>query len=230
MKTLWLTASLMSLGVLGLVPAGFARDDQPATSTTTESADTKYTQTIEKRTADIVTALALKDETKAAQVHAAIMAEYRALHDWQAANESKLKESEQARRTRGQRNKLRKSWRARKALHDSFVGKLGAVLTPEQVDIVKDRLTYNKVKVTYEAYCQIVPGLTEAEKAKMLDLLKEAREEAIDGISADEKSAIFKKYKGKINNYLSKQGHDVAKAYKDWGAKSKAPVEIEPAK
>jgi hypothetical protein len=83
-------------------------------------------------------------------------------------------------------------------------------------------LTYNKVKVTYDAYCQIVPGLTEAEKAKMLELLKEAREEAIDGTSSDEKAAVFKKYKGKINNYLSKAGHDVGKAYKDWGAKAKA--------
>jgi len=39
-------------------------------------------------------------------------------------------------------------------------------------------------------------------------LLKEARELAIDGGSAEEKTAIFGKYKGKINNYLSAQGHN----------------------
>jgi hypothetical protein len=37
-------------------------------------------------------------------------------------------------------------------------------------------------------------------------MLKEAREEAMDAGSAPEKTAIFQRYKGKINNYLSKQG------------------------
>ena len=83
-------------------------------------------------------------------------------------------------------------------------------------------MTYNKVRVTFDGYLQIVPHLTDPEKARILELLKEAREEAMDGGSAEEKSAIFKKYKGKINNYLNSNGHDVAKAYKDWGERQKA--------
>ena len=77
-------------------------------------------------------------------------------------------------------------------------------------------MTYNKVKVTYDAYCSIVPNLTDAEKARIMELLKAAREEAMDGGSAPEKSAIFKKYKDQINSYLDVQGHDTAKAFKDW--------------
>src|SRR5436190_22485974 len=99
---------------------------------------------------------------------------------------------------------------------------MAAELTPEQMDKVKDKMTYNKVQVTYDAYCEIVPNLTEPQKEKIFELLKEAREEAMDAGSAEEKSAIFKKYKGKINNYLSAQGIDVGKAYKDWGARQKA--------
>jgi len=53
-----------------------------------------------------------------------------------------------------------------------------------------------------------VPDMTEEEKAHVLALLKEARELAIDGGSAEEKTAIFGKYKGKINNYLAAQGHN----------------------
>jgi len=83
-------------------------------------------------------------------------------------------------------------------------------------------MTYGKVKVTYDAYCEIVPNLTEAQKTRILDLLKEAREEAMDAGSSDEKSAVFKKYKGKINNYLTAEGHDVKQAYKDWGEKQKS--------
>jgi Protein of unknown function (DUF3826) len=104
-------------------------------------------------------------------------------------------------------------------LHDQFLAKLSAVLTPEQIEKVKDRMTYNKVKVTYDAYCSIVPDLTDSEKAKIQEQLMLAREEAMDGGSAPEKSEIFQKYKNQINAYLTSGGHDVAKAFKDWDAK-----------
>src|SRR5262249_23382373 len=108
-----------------------------------------------------------------------------------------------------------------KTLHDKFIASLAAELTPQQVEKVKDKMTYNKVQVTYDAYVEIVPNLTEPQKQKLLEMLKEAREEAMDAGSADEKSAIFKKYKGKINNYLTSEGHDVKQAYKVWGEKQK---------
>jgi hypothetical protein len=107
-----------------------------------------------------------------------------------------------------------------KPLHEQFLTKLAGSLTPEQIEQVKDLMTYNKVKVTYDAYCVIVPNLTDAEKAKVLELLKLAREEAVDGGNAPEKSAIFQKYKDQINAYLDAQGHDTAKAFKDWLAKN----------
>ena len=53
----------------------------------------------------------------------------------------------------------------------------------------------------------------------ILAALKEAREEAMDGGSADEKTAIFQKYKDQINARLSSKGFDVAKATREWEAK-----------
>ena len=82
----------------------------------------------------------------------------------------------------------------------------GAKLELFVINFVKDKMTYNKVRVTYDAYCEIINGLTEAEKVRITELLIEAREEAMDGGSAEEKTAVFQKCKGKINNYLSKQG------------------------
>ncbi len=99
---------------------------------------------------------------------------------------------------------------------------LSEVLTPAQVERVKDQMTYNKVKVTYDAYCEIVPNLTDRQKQRMLELLQEAREEAMDGGSAEEKSAVFNRFKGKINNYLTAEGHDLKQAYKEWGERRKA--------
>jgi hypothetical protein len=172
-------------------------------------AEAAYSRTIEKRVADILVVLDLNDPAKSAKAHDLLVARYRALRDWHDANEPKLKNA-----SPDQAAQIRASL---KAGHDSFLAALAEILTPAHVERVKDQMTYNKVKVTYDAYCEIVPNLTDRQKQRMLELLKEAREEAMDAGSANEKSAIFKKYKGKINNYLTAAGHDVKQAYKDWG-------------
>ena len=185
------------------------------TNSMPESAEAKYTAAIEGRTADILKALALTDADKAAKVHDAILAQYRALNTWHNENDAKLKAS--AKDT----NAVAQIRASLKTIHRDFIISLSKNLTPAQVEQVKDRMTYNKVKVTYDAYCEIIPTLTDAQKAHILATLKDAREEAMDGGSADEKSAIFKKYKGRIANYLSKEGVDETKARKEWSAKQK---------
>ena len=76
--------------------------------------------------------------------------------------------------------------------------------------------------MTYDAYNEIIPGLNDVQKARILEWLKEAREEAMDCGSSKEKDAVFKKYKGKIANYLAKEGVNETKARKEWGEKQKA--------
>src|SRR3954465_10088970 len=159
-----------------------------------------YTQAIEKRAADILAALDLKDEAKATRVHDALIAQYRSLKDWQVQNDAAKSAMDAAKQDQLEAT--------RKAVHDEFLSKLSPDLSPAQIDVVKDKLTYNKVKVTYDAYVDIIPTLTTEQKAKVMDFLKQAREEAMDGVSSEEKSAIFKKYKGKINNYFAAQGID----------------------
>ena len=50
-------------------------------------------------------------------------------------------------------------------------------------------------------------ALKDEEKAFLLEQLLIAREEGMDGASTEEKNKIFDKYKGRINNYLSKRGY-----------------------
>jgi hypothetical protein len=59
---------------------------------------------------------------------------------------------------------------------------------------------------------ELLPDLNEEQKREILATLIEARENAMDGGSSDEKHAIFGKYKGRINNYLSSQGFDLKAA------------------
>jgi hypothetical protein len=174
-----------------------------------------YAASIENRVGDIVKALGLADAAKAAEVHDILVAQYHDLRVRDAAIDTRLTVNG---KPVNYANRAEQLAILSKPLHDQFLAKLNAVLTPEQVEKIKDLMTYNKVKVTYDAYCAIVPNLTDEEKAKVLELLKAAREEAIDGGNAPEKSAIFQKYKDQINQYLDSHGHDTGKAIKEWAA------------
>ena len=197
--------------------------NQPAAAQMTTPAATEaekeafYATTIENRVVDILKTLNLADEAKSNAVHDALVAQYHELRVRDAAIDTRLKVDG---KEVNYENRAAQLAVQSKPLHDQFLAKLAASLTPEQVEQVKDLMTYNKVKVTYDAYCAMVSGLTDAEKAKILELLKAAREEAMDGGSAPEKSAIFQKYKDQINSYLDAQGHNTAKAFKDWAAKN----------
>lgn len=179
--------------------------------------ETFYATTIENRALDILKLLNLSDAAKSNAVHEVLVSQYHDLRVRDAAIDTRLKVDG---KEISYANRAAQLAVQSKPLHDAFLTKLAASLTPEQVEQVKDLMTYNKVKVTYDAYCAIVAGLTDAEKAKILELLKLAREEAMDGGSAPEKSDIFQKYKNQINSYLDAQGHDTAKAFKDWEAKN----------
>lgn len=172
----------------------------PETNLTPEQLEAKYTQAIEGRTAAILKVLDLSDTNRAARVHDAIIAQYRALNAWHDANDARLKAA------RGDTNAVAQIRASLTALHDEFIAKLSANLTPEQVEEVKDKMTYGKVQFTYAGYLTAYPDLAEENKQQILKLLKEARELAMDEGSAEAKTALFQKYKGKINNYLAKQG------------------------
>jgi hypothetical protein len=211
---------LLAIFAISLITAVSPRlllAQQIAAAPTEAEKEAFYATTIENRAADILKALSLADAAKSSAVHDLLVAQYHDLRVRDAAIDTRLKvDGKQV----NLMNRAPLLVAQPKPLHDQFLAKLAALLTPEQVEKVKDFMTYNKVKVTYDAYCAIVPGLTDAEKAKILDLLKQAREEAMDGGSAPEKSAIFQKYKDQINAYLDAQGHDTAKALKDWAAKN----------
>jgi hypothetical protein len=162
--------------------------------------------------------LALNDVAKSNKLHGIITAQYRALRARDEAMDELFKalgkHAPDAATNRAAILSI-----VSKPLHDQYLAQLATELTPQQVETVKDKMTYHKVDVTYKAYREILPNLTSEDQAMILAALKEAREEAMDGGSADEKSAIFQKYKDQINARLSKKGFDVAKATKEWEAR-----------
>jgi hypothetical protein len=187
---------LAILGVTLLASVAPAAD----TNATPDQVEAGYTKAIEGRTADILKVLDLSDADKKARVHDTIIAQYRALKAWHDDNDAKLKAS------RSDTNAVAQIHASLKSLHNAFLAKLAENLTPDQVEQVKDKMTYGKVQFTFAGYVSQYPTLSDENKQKILDMLKQAREEAMDGGSAAEKTAVFQRYKGRINNYLSKQG------------------------
>lgn len=187
---------------------------------------------LEKHLQPILTALSLNDAVKEAKVREILSAHLEALNAWHADNDAQIKPLwNQFNQARGKQNetnadaalaKIDGVYASLQPPHKKFISDLAAVLSPDQIEAVKDTLTINKVKITFNAYGEIFPGLTDGQKTFILKNLKTAREEAMDAGAMTEKSAFFKKYKIRIETYLTAQGYDVKQAYKDFVAKQKA--------
>jgi hypothetical protein len=101
-------------------------------------------------------------------------------------------------------------------LHKAYLSRLSKMLTPGQVDLVKDGMTYSALPITYKNYLAMLPNLTEEQKTRIYSWLAEARELAMDGGSSKEKLGWFGKYKGKITNYLYAAGYDLKTEEANW--------------
>lgn len=100
--------------------------------------------------------------------------------------------------------------------HYAFPAALSLYLNNEQIEAIKDGMTYGVVMVTYNSHLDMIPSLTEEEKAQILAWLIEAREFAMDAENSNKKHEAFGKYKGRINNYLAKRGYNLTKEREEW--------------
>lgn len=100
-----------------------------------------------------------------------------------------------------------------------YVAWLHFYLNQEQVETVKDAMTYNLFHVRYDDFLDLLPNLKEAEKNRVYHWLIEAREFSMDFETARKMRQMFTKYRGRINNYLSSRGYDLRKATEDQKAR-----------
>lgn len=100
--------------------------------------------------------------------------------------------------------------------HCSYIGSLSVYLNNDQVEKVKDGMTYGVVKVTYDSYLDMIPTLKQEEKDQLYAWLVEAREYGMSASSSNKKHEWFGKFKGRFNNYLSKRGYDIQKERENW--------------
>ena len=208
---------LMSLLLLcGWISAG-------AVDLNKENRDPKYVESIVNRSQK----LGLTDVKAAEDVCNIIANRYFELNDIYEIRDAKVKTVKESGLTGDAKNEALKAAENEKdaALyrsHFAFPASLSLFLNEEQIEAVKDGMTYGVVKVTYEATLDMIPSLKEEEKVQIYAWLVEAREFAMDAENSNKKHAAFGKYKGRINNYLAKRGYNLTKEREEWAKRVKA--------
>ena len=163
--------------------------------------DSAYVESIVKRSQKIVDGLQLTDQKKARTVRNIIANRYFLLNDIHAKYDKSQQDALQA--------ELYKH-------HFELASALALYLTDEQVDAVKDGMTFGRLKRDYQATQDMIPTLSDFEKQQILIWLKEAREYAMDAADSKGKHYWFDKYRGRTNNWLSARGYDLKKERDDW--------------
>ena len=192
-----------------------------------ENRDPKYVESIVNRSQKIVDKLGLTDAKVAEDVCNVIANRYFELNDIYEIRDAKVKAVKESGLTGDAKNEALKAAENEKdaALyrsHFAFPASLSLFLNEEQIEAVKDGMTYGVVKVTYEATLDMIPSLKEEEKVQIYAWLVEAREFAMDAENSNKKHAAFGKYKGRINNYLAKRGYNLTKEREEWDKRVKA--------
>ena len=166
-----------------------------------EGRDSTYVETIKNRAQKIVDGLQLNDKQTARNVRNIIANRYFLLNDIHSKYDKTQQDALYA--------ELYKH-------HFELASALALYLTEEQIDAVKDGMTFGRLKRDYQATQDMIPSLSEFEKKQIRIWLKEGREYAMDAADSKGKHFLFDKYRGRTNNWLSARGYDLQKEREQW--------------
>ena len=206
-----------------VINAGHVQAQQPVVAE-----DTAYIRVVNERAARIVATLGIRDEASFNKVQSIIAQQYRNLnqiHEGSKVTITGLKQSTTLTKE-AIAEAVKKEEEAKEAkltqLHATYIKQLESALNAEQVEKVKDGMTYRVLPLTYTAFQEMIPRLTDEQKKQIYAWLSEARDHAMDAESSEKKHWWFGKYKGRINNYLAAAGYDLKKEGEEWQARRKA--------
>lgn len=186
-------------------------------SMTFSQTEDAYWKTITDRSAKIVAKLALDQAKQERAVHI-IRDQYYLLNACYSLRDLKIKENtDKSLKEQIAQETLQET----SNLNQAFVIRLKQVLTPAEVEAVKNGMTYHVYPNTVKAYQDMIPSLSKDEVHMIDSLLYEARDFAMQAESSEKKHAWFGKYKGKINNYLASHGYNLKEEGDKWAARLK---------
>lgn len=187
----------------------------------------EYIKVLTERSDKIVKTLNITDKAKYDRVVEILVDQYSKtgkIHDDNDLKNKSIKESSEIKEIKDKQ--IQDSFNELMTLlynqHCNFIGRLYSELNHDQVEKVKDGITFNVLNVTYKAMLDMIPSLKEDEKRYIWASLLEAREHALLAASSDGRHAWFGKFKGRINNYLAAKGYDLKKERDGWNERLKA--------
>jgi hypothetical protein len=204
--------------IIGLLFYVFALN---AVELDTKNRDSKYVANIVERTKKIVDKLDLKDSITYKNVLNVVANRYFKLNDIYEKRDSAVARIKRSTLSKEEKTNAENAANNEKEAalyrsHFAFAADLSLFINESQIEVIKDGITFGVVKVTYDATLDMIPSLKEEEKSQILAWLKEAREFALDAENSNKKHEAFGKYKGRINNFLSKRGYDLVKEREEW--------------
>ncbi|TYR37980.1 DUF3826 domain-containing protein [Sphingobacterium phlebotomi] len=194
-----------------------------------ERRDLKSSATFITASSRIMQKFALSDEWQAEQVRNLLAFHYQKMDAIYAHKKKQTTEMDQASLGDAEKEKRAvKIWEESKSAldmqRDKLFKKLDPLLSDEQIELVKNEMTHNGFQKELTRFEELLPDLNEEEKVVIIEYLKEARENALNVQTNKERNQWFAKYRGRANNYLSKQGYDLRKATEDLEDRRKSMI------
>lgn len=222
---IYLTAVLCGIALTG-VSAPAEEAAPAAASAASEAARAKSDADVDKKATAWVSSLKLADAAKQSRVQQLVATHLKAVRDWHNEHPYTMVPAGINPTTGKPLSNLDRQMIADsampKSVHETLMTGLRSELTSEQVEAVLDSYTVGKVAFTLAGYKAIVPDLTADEQAVIVDLLKQAREQAIDYKSMNQISAIFEIYKTRCEQHLNANGRSWKDLYRAYTAAQKA--------
>jgi hypothetical protein len=200
----------------------------PAASATKPSA-------AERRTTSLLKELKLADAGKETKVRTILESYFTAMEKWHAVNDPALtplwsewaalrsppsKDEAAAAKVGEKIDAIYTSFRPQ---HDAFLAALAQEISPADIDKIKNSLTRSPgMDRTANAYIEMIPQFTDADKAFVRERFAIAREQAIDTTTGKEIDSFFKRQKVLVEAYIDQKGYDYRKSREVWVAKLKA--------
>jgi hypothetical protein len=228
MKSFRVCSTLVFVLAASLAPAA----DTPAPA---PSAAAPAVSQAERRATSLLKELKLTDAGKEARTRTILETYFRAVEQWHAIHDPTLtplwnewaairalpaKDEAAAAKVGDKIDAIYVSFRPHR---DTFLARLAREIAPADIETIKNSLTRSPgMDRTANAYIEMIPRFTEADKAFVRERFAIAREMALDTTTGREIEAFFKRQKVVVEAYIDEKGYEYRKSREIWVAKLKA--------
>lgn len=203
--------------------------------------DAETQKRIDSKANRLIQAIKLEDPAKVERVKAIMGEWFVAMWDWHKQHDAELAELwSQWNKARAVvpkdefpgeviAHKIDDVYDSLRPAYERYLAKLSSELTQEQIDTIKEQWSRSPgMQRTYNAYLEIVPGLTDEQKKVIYDRMLLAREAAMLTDSDREIVNIYKVHKVKVEAYVGTlEWAKLHRAFANRGKEAAAPKPAE---